>query len=139
MPIPELQQFRDLMADKAAAKQLVMAALGRARLAEHNGQDASADWAIVDEKGVNGIEGEKMAAAQALADATVAAHPELFSHLEQYVNPDGMEQLVKLTSLSRDAGMEDEATAITMFELARFDRQQIGVQTRGVVRLAGGN
>ena len=145
MPIPELQEFRDLMAAKAEAKNgHVMPALGRARLAESQGRDASADWAIVEEYGMSGVEGQKMVAMQALADKVVADHPELFALFGDLANqtPDaegntGQDKLVLMISALRAAGQEDAVTAASMFELAKFERQEIGVVTRAALRLGG--
>lgn len=136
--IPELAEFRQLAAEKSAAKELALDAVGRAKLAESQGKDASAEWAIVAHQGLSGVEGEKFAAMQSLADATVEAHPELFAHLESYANPAGQDHLVKMASAFRVLGLEDEKTAVTMFELAHFERKQIGVVTQAQMRSARG-
>lgn len=135
----ETEQFRQLLVEKSEAKAKVLIAVGAAKVADPDSREAADAWAIVAEQGIDGgVEGEKMAALQALADSYVTDHPELFVTFEPYANPDGHEQLVTMVSILRESGFEDEATLATMFELARFKRQQIGVVTKAEVRLPGG-
>ncbi len=84
----DVQAFKDKMAEKAAAKEKVMEALGAARLAESQGKDASKFWEVVAEQGIKGVEGKAMAEAQKLADAYVQAHPEQFALLADQVTPE---------------------------------------------------
>lgn len=122
----QVQAFKDKMEEKAAAKAKALEATGRQ------------DWDAVAEYGINGgVEGKCFAEMQKLADAYVKAHPEQFSEVVQYVTPEGHEQVVKLTSLMSKAGMEENALKLTMFELANFERQKIGVATQASVRLIG--
>lgn len=119
----DVQAFKDKMAEKATAKATVMAAV------------AEQDWATVASYGINGVEGRCMAEAQAMADAYVAAHPDQFASVK---DEDDVEKVVKLIDLFNAAGMEEAALAMTMFELAHFERQEIGVATRAKVRLGNG-
>ena len=65
-----VQAFKDKKAEKAAVKAEVLAALGRAKLAEAKGRDASADWAIVERQGFrSGTEGRLHNELQAMLDA----------------------------------------------------------------------
>jgi hypothetical protein len=123
----EIQAFKDKMAEKAAAKAKVMAAVGEE------------DWATVAEQGINGVEGKAMAEAQAIADKYVKAHPEQFAAVMDYSTTDEQVQLVTLIDLMSKSGMEEAALALTMFELARFERQEIGVATKAKVRLGNGD
>lgn len=131
--IPELETFKQLMAEKAAAKELTMKALGEAKIAEWNGKDATKAWADVEKYGMSGVEGEKAAAMQKLADEIVDGHPDLFAMLRMYV-PDGGDELVKIAGAFSAAGQEDQALLVTIFELASFERQEFGVTTRAKVR-----
>lgn len=131
---PAVQAFKDKMAEKAAAKQKVMEALGRARL-----NDDPKDWAIVEKEGVNGTEGAAMAEMQKMADAYVKANPDQFVNVAGYVSPEGQDNIIQLISVFSQAGMEEEVLKLTMFELAKFERQEIGVQTRAKVRVGNGD
>ena len=136
---PAVQAFKDKKAEKAAVKAEVLAALGRAKLAEAKGQDASADWAIVEREGFrSGTEGRLHNELQQMADAFVEAHPELFANVEHLVNPEGHHRLVRMISIFRQEGLEEEALRLEMFERARFERQEIGQAIRAKVRMAGG-
>ncbi len=119
----EVQAFKDKLAEKAAAKAKVMEALG------------AADWKTVEQYGVNGVEGKCVAEMQAMADAYVKAHP------EQFVTVKGtdFESVIKMITLLKQAGMEEAKLALTMYELATFERQQIGVATKPALRIAGGS
>lgn len=118
---PAIQAFKDKMAEKADAKAKVMAAVGKE------------DWATVEEYGVNGVEGAAMAAAQTLADDYVAAHPEEFVT----VRGESFESVVKLITAFKQAGMEEARLKLTMYELATYERQQIGVTASPALRVAG--
>lgn len=119
----DVQAFDDKLAEKAAAKAKALSAVG------------AGDWDTVAKYGINGVEGQCMAEAQAMADAYVAAHPEQFVAVQ---NEEDVEKVVKLIDLFNAAGMEEAALAMTMFELAHFERQEIGVATRAKVRLGNG-
>ena len=123
---PEVQAFKDAMAEKAAAKAKVMAAVGEQ------------DWDTVAKEGINGTEGKAMAKAQKIADDYVKAHPDKFSNVAAYVNPDGLDKIVNLITIMQNAGMEDAALELTMFELASFERQTIGATPKATVRLGNG-
>ena len=124
---PAIQAFNDKLAEKAAAKQVVLKELGDAIAA---GQSAdSVSWATVE---------AKQAELQAIADKFVKDHPELFAHLDSLATPEGQVKLVGLVQTMRKAGLYDEATVAAMFEMAKFERQQIGVQQQGTLRLLGG-
>lgn len=119
----EVQAFKDKMAEKAEAKAKVMEAVGKE------------DWSTVASHGVNGAEGRAMAEAQAIADAYVKANADQFAAVADYSTTDEQTQLVALIDLMSKAGMEEAALKLTMFELARFERQEIGVATKAKVRL----
>lgn len=123
---PEVQAFRDAMAEKAAAKQKVLVAIGEQ------------DWATVAKEGISGNEGKAMAKAQQIADNYVKAHSDKFTNVAAYVNPDGLEKIVNLIDIMQTAGMDEAATELTMFELASFERQNIGATPRATVRLGNG-
>lgn len=125
-----VQAFKDKMAERSEAKAKCVAALGRATLT-----DNAKDWEAVAQFGVKGDEGRCNLELQAMADAYVKAHPEQFAAVVGSVNAEGHEQVVKLIDLYYGAGMEESALALTMFELASFERQEIGVATRAKVRL----
>lgn len=136
MAIPEVQQFRDIWAAKVAAKEKVMAALGQALIFDRDGVPSDSEWAIVEAQGMaSGVEGKKQAEAQKLCDDLYLAHPEYFSTLEGKDS----EQIVTLIDLYLKAGLEDDATLATMYELAKFERQQIGAKLTARVRLPGRN
>lgn len=121
-----VQAFKDKMAEKRAAKEKTLAAV------------AVKDWDAVAKYGINGgEEGKAFAEMQKMADAYVKANASQFAHVAEYVNPEGHEPLVKLISLMSTAGMEEEVLKLTMFELASFERQQIGVAASAQVRLVG--
>lgn len=163
-----VQAFKDKMAEKAAAKQKTLAAVGEAKLAEYkafvaeHGREPAAKegqnlpdelrawadshpvaaaapfWDTVAEYGIkDGEEGKAFAEMQAMADAYVKAHPEQFVNVQEYVKTGGSDEIVKLISLMSKAGMEEEELKLTMFELANFERQQIGVVTQAQVRIVG--
>src|ERR1041385_1295848 len=119
---PEVQAFKDAMAEKAAAKAKVMAAVGEQ------------DWDTVAKEGISGTEGKAMSKAQKIADDYVKAHPDKFSNVAAYVNPDGLDKIVNLITIMQNAGMEDAALELTMFELASFERQTIGATPKATVR-----
>lgn len=134
MPVPEVSQFRQVWAEKTAAKEKVMAALGDAALAERDGKDAKKFTNVVAKQGhENGTEGEKQAEAQALADALVVSHPELFTFLEGQTQ----EAIVSLVDAFRAAGNEDMVTLATIYELAHWERQNIGGTVQAKVRIPG--
>jgi hypothetical protein len=137
MPIPELQEFRSLLAAKATVKTKVMHAMGEARLARLKGEDDAPFNAVIEEYGIRGKEGELMAQAQALADKVVTEHPELFVNLEAYADEDRQKDLIKMASVFKRGGFEDERTLVTIFELARFERQNIGGRVKAQLRLPG--
>lgn len=122
----DVQAFKDKMAEKAAAKAKVMVAIGKG------------DWTTVTAEGLTGTEGKAMADLQKMADTYVNAHPEQFTAVEGSVSSDGHDHIVKMIDIFYGAGMEEEALKMTMFELAKFERQQIGVATRAKVRVGNG-
>lgn len=125
---PEVQAFKDAMAEKAAAKyDKVMPAV------------ATGDWKTVESHGINGSEGKAMAKAQKIADEFVKNHPEKFETVKAYVTPDGLGKIVELIDIFRNAGMEETALELTMFELASFERQTIGAISQAVVRMGNGD
>lgn len=131
-----LKEYRKLDEERAAAKMEVLQAIGRAKAAEYKGEDSASDWAIVDAQGINGVEGEKRAAMQAVADKAVKDYPEAFSHLAQYKgSADGQESLVKMANMFGKSGMKDEKLIVTLFELAHFERQEIGVRAQVKIRI----
>lgn len=130
----DVQAFKDALTAKASAKDAALACVGAAKLAELNGKASEALWETVAAQGIDGAEGEAMQQAQQIADAYVAAHPEEFAAVQQYVNPQGHENIVRLIDAFRDAGMEEAVLKMTMFELVSFERQQIGVTPRATVR-----
>jgi hypothetical protein len=136
-----------------------MVAVGEAKLAEFQGRtaDANTAWDVVAQYGINGEEGAAMDEAQSIADSYVATHPEQVAYLEPYRDPDfqttiirdgvavtvsGHEAIVTMISLARQSGLEEAALIITMFELASFERQKIGVavqiQARSINSGSGG-
>lgn len=123
---PEVQAFRDAMAEKAAAKAKAMAAVG------------TMDWETVAKEGINGNEGKAMTKAQKIADDYVKSHPDKFANVAAYVTPDGLEKIVNLISIMQNAGLEDAAVELVMFELASFERQTIGATPKATVRLGNG-
>lgn len=133
-----VQAFKDKMAEKQRHKGVALAAAGQAKKAELDGQDASSLWETVATEGIDGLEGKCMAEAQAMADAYVEAHPEKFVAFEQYLTPEGNEQLVRLIGALGKSGMEEAALELTMFELAKFERQSFGVAPQATVRLGNG-
>ena len=131
----ETEAFRTVWAEKSAAKERVMEALGRAKLAERDGKSAAADWKIVADQGMTtGVEGMKQAEAQAMADGLFTNHPELFT----FFTDKTVEQLCTLADAYRAMGLEDDLTLLTMYELARFERQHIGGTVKARIRLPGG-
>jgi hypothetical protein len=145
---PAVQAFKDKWAEKSAAKQESLVATGYAKLAEHNADVALEDtdrarylaeadqhWAVVATRGHAGAEGKLEAEAFAMAEEYVDAHPEQFASFERYVNPDDHDLLVTLiTALSKN-GREEEALKLTMFELARFERQHFGQRLQAVAKV----
>lgn len=123
----QVQAFKDAMAAKAEAKAKVMEALGKQ------------DWATVESQGISGAEGKAMADAQKIADKYVKEHAAEFAAVADYSTTDEQTQLVSLIDLMSKAGMEEAALKLTMFELAHFERQQIGVATQAKVRLGNGD
>jgi hypothetical protein len=121
-----VEAFKDEMGKKAAAKQKALVAVG------------SGDWDTVAEYGINGEEGKAFAEMQAMADAYVEANASKFAAFEQYVTPEGNEQLVKLIATLGKSDMEEAALELTMFELAKFERQTFGVAPKANVRLGHG-
>lgn len=135
----EVQAFVDKWAEKTAAKYDSLEAVGEAKLAELKGDDkkAKAAWKVVEKRGfTQGDEGDLYGAAYDLAEAYVDGHPAEFASFEQWVSPDGggHETLVRLIDTLREHGREEEAAKLTMFELVRFERQQIGGEVRAKVR-----
>lgn len=123
---PDVQAFKDAMEKKAAAKEKVMVAVGEG------------DWATVAKEGISGTEGKAMAEAQSIADNYVKNHPEEFAAAKSHVTPDGLGKIVTMIDLFRQAGMEEAALKMTMFELSSFERQTIGATPRATVRLGNG-
>lgn len=123
----QVQAFKDAMAAKAEAKAKVMEAVGKG------------DWATVESQGIRGAEGKAMAEAQAIADKYVKDNAEQFAQVADYATTDEQSQLVTLIDLMSKAGMEEAALKLTMFELARFERQEIGAQAKAKVRLGNGD
>lgn len=143
----EVQAYIDKWAEKTAAKAEALAALGAAKLADWNAenaltdsdrkkyeQEAAAHWDVVIKRGMKGEEGRLYAEAFALAEAYVAAHPEQFASFEQYVNPDDHDLLVTLASAMSTAGRKEEQAKLTMFELVRFERKNVTQAMQAVVR-----
>jgi len=122
-----VQAFKDKMAEKAAAKQKALAAAGKG------------DWDTVAEYGIDGgVEGTAFAELQAMADAYVEANASKFTAFEQYLTPEGNEQIVVLIAALGKSGMEEAALELTMFELAKFARQSFGVAPKATLRLGNG-
>lgn len=134
---PQVQAFKDKMAEKAAVKNdKVLPAV------------AAGDWATVAKEGINGTEGKLFAEAEAIAKKFVADKPDTFAIVAAHSDPSqpldekglsGHDKLVGLIDLFRQAGDDESATLLTMYELAKFERQQIGVQTRAKVRIGNGD
>lgn len=135
----EVQDFIDKQAEKSAAKERALTALGAAKLAELRGEDSAAHRAIHAAEGfATGNEGRLHIELQEMADAYVAAHPEFFVAFDGFATPEKQGDLVTLISVLRDQGLVEEVAKLTMFELARFERQNIGAVMRAQVRVAGG-
>lgn len=137
----EVQAFIDKQAEKAAHKEAVMVALGEAKLAEWQGRDASAYWDTVISRGINGDEGKAFAEMAEMAEAYVAAHEAEFAAFEHFVvsdNPtladEGHRKLVALIDNLRQTGSDELCAKLTMFELVRFERQNIGGEAHIRVR-----
>lgn len=136
----EVQDFITAWENKSTSKALALEAIGEAKIAELRGEDATSLWQLADSKGrAEGDEGRYYDEAFSIAEAYVNGHPEVFSSFERLVNPDDHEILVTLINTFREHGREEEATQLTMFELVRFERQQIGGALRAVVRPRNGN
>lgn len=147
---PAVQAFNDKWADKSAAKQESLIATGAARLAEWKAEQALTDseraehqaeadrqWAIVEARGfASGDEGRFYNEALELAEAYVDSHPELDAMFGRYVTNDSKDQdfLVKLASVMRKTGRDEESDVLTMFELARFERRNYTAALQAVVR-----
>jgi len=147
---PAVQAFNDKWAEKSAAKQESLEATGAARLAEWKADqaltaderavheaEAERQWGIVEARGfASGDEGRLYNEALDLAEGYVDSHPELDAMFGRYVTGDSKDQdfLVKLISVMRKTGRDDEADALTMFELARFERRNYTAAMQAVVR-----
>lgn len=129
----ELERFKAVKEEKAGHKAAVMEALGRAKLADRNGEDSEADWQIVTERGVAGEEGKLHTQLVELADAYVEANPNVFSTYESME----LEDVVKAVDVFRAAGMEPAVIQAEMWLLHRYEPQNIGGRARAVVRLRG--
>lgn len=134
---PAVQAFKDKSEEKRQHKAVALAAAGQARLAESKGQAAASLWETVATEGINGLEGQCFREMQRLADEYVAANAGDFAAFEEYVTSEGNEQLVQLIAATGKSGMEELALKLTMFELARFERQKFGVAAQATVRLVG--
>lgn len=75
--------------------------------------------------------GRDYAGAVALADAYVAAHPELFTGLDQFDLP----LLVELLSKRRNSGDDEGAWNVQAWILHRYAPQSIGGEYKAEVRL----
>ena len=134
----DVQAFVDKWAEKTAAKQDVLDALGQAKAYEAQGIDASGEWAIVEKRGINGDEGRLYEEAVAIAEAYVTAHPEQFVMFEDLVASERHGDLVEVMSALRERRREEEVAKLTMFELVRFERQHIGQAMQVVTRRTNG-
>lgn len=132
----QVQAFKDKMAEKAEAKQKVMAAVGEK------------DWKAVATHGISGKEGQLFAEAEQIAKDYVANNEAQFAMAASYSDPvqsadenglTGHDKLVSLIDLFSKAGDEESALKLTMFELVKFERQEIGVTHRAKVRLGNGD
>lgn len=158
---PAVQAFIDKWAEKSAAKQVVLAALGAAKLADWKAEnaltpadakphlaEAERQWAIVEARGArSGDEGRAYDEAFALAEAFVEAHPELVAVGAAFVAPDDAtadekntkhQLLVTLIAEAGKRGDVELATKLTMFELVSFERQHIGQALAVKVRRSNG-
>lgn len=124
---PEVEAFKEAMAEKASAKyDKVMPAV------------ATQNWEVVEKNGINGAEGKAFEKMQKIADKYVKDHPDKFATVKAYVNPEGLDKIVNLIDIFHTAGMEEAALELTMFELASFERQNIGATPKAVVRMGNG-
>lgn len=134
---PDVQHFLDAWQAKSAAKQEALVAVGAAKFADFDGrpEDAAEQWAIVEAKGFShGEEGRLYAEAVTIAEAYVKAHPDEF---KEYEEPEGgHEGIVKLVTALRRSGFLEASTKLVMYELATYERQQIGGTTQVVKRKA---
>lgn len=78
-------------------------------------------------------DGRDEAGTRALADAYVAAHPELFTELADMT----VEQCAESVSLFRAAGLEESQWRVEVWLLHRFEPQQIGGTYQPTVRIPG--
>lgn len=144
----ETEQFRQLWADKTAAKQKAFEAWHTALWLDADPETRSKEpaipdwlvdatsaecWAFMDTYGKNGTEGEKAEAAELLCIATVVAHPMWFT---VFVGKT-VEQVVQLVDAYRDMGLEDDSTLATMYEMATWERQNIGGEVAARLRITG--
>ena len=136
---PDVQAFIDKQAERAAAKEKVMEALGRAKIADHLGKDSTADWAIVTEQGSpDGVEGRCSAEMLAMAEAYVAAHPDTFAFLNHFATPYRHDDLVRMIDAFREQGLVEQTQLAVMFELVKFERKQIGGEMKAKMRVGNG-
>lgn len=144
----ETERFRELMAEKAAAKAQAFEAMQYALWLDADpalrskdppvpewlkGKTSAQCWALLDEYGMQGTEGEKFREAEQLATDTVLAHPAWFAAFDGKT----IEQVVGLVDAYRGLGLAEDETLATMFELAKWERQNIGGQFEARVRLPG--
>lgn len=127
------QQFREIWAAKTAAKQTAFVAMQQAKRNDANGQPSSDEWSTQVEYGIKGIEGEKHAEAQKLADDTYREHPEWFAF---FVDKNQAE-VVDLVSSFRGLGLEHDATLATMYEMAKYERRNVEGTVETKLRIAG--
>lgn len=152
-----VQAFINLRDQRSAAKAKVMDAMGRAKLADSRGEDSSALWDVVERYGAkNGIEGELTKQMQEAADAYVAANPQFFATVSHFATEeakakvfagvdndgnqilvDGQDALVRLIDVLRNQGDVEGAERLTMFELAKFARKDIGTVQSFTLRTGG--
>jgi hypothetical protein len=142
----EVKAFIDKRAEKLAAKEKAIIALGNANAYEAQGKtaEAAAAFETVAEQGrATGIEGKCDADMQKMADAYVMAHPELFTHLQPYILPDGtakeqeqaQDTVVALAAMFHKAGDYESEARVMMWELAYFPRKSIGSAMKVVYRV----
>lgn len=154
-----IKAFIEVRDQRSEAKAKVMDALGRAKLADYRGEDSIALWDAVERYGTpNGVEARLTQQLQDMADAYVAAHPDVYADVEgfategakarKFVGVDndgnlilvsGHDALIHYCSALRILGDVEKAEQMVMFELARFARQNIGTPIGITLRPVGGN
>lgn len=129
----ELQAIKNKWAEKTAAKERALAAMGEAYLAERDGRtaDAGEAWARWQVDGIQGAEKALADEQLEMCKSYVEAHSDEFEKVKDLT----IEECVSALSVFRAAGYDEDAQRLEVWLRYHFEPQHIGGPMQARVRL----